>query len=93
MPKNAKVDVIVYGGKVVTASGVSQAAIAINGERIAAVRDPDALPQGVATLKLRGNPGRGRIFACLVLCLQLFDSYLRLSQQPLKLSRIVSPVS
>ncbi len=42
--KENRVDTIVHGGQVVTSTSVSEEAIAIKGEKIVAIGDPDALP-------------------------------------------------
>lgn len=40
----ARVDTIVHGGHVVTATDVCETAVAIRGERIAAIGPPELLP-------------------------------------------------
>ncbi|MGI8552791.1 MAG: amidohydrolase family protein [Dehalococcoidia bacterium] len=49
------VDVIVHGGRVALSGGVTETAIAINGERIVAIGDPDALPGARTSIDATGK--------------------------------------
>src|SRR3989442_5656883 len=51
----AEVDTIVHGGRIVTASDVYEAAVAIRGEKIVAIGPPEVLPPAARTIDARGK--------------------------------------
>jgi len=55
MQKDVKVDTIVHGGLVVTSTSAIEAAVAIKGERIVAVGDPDTLPPADRYIEATGK--------------------------------------